>query len=327
MQVKFLSLALFANLIAATGAQAHATFETPQAKIDSYYKAVLKVPHGCDGQPTLNVSVTVPEGLIAVKPMPKAGWTLDTSDGDYAKNYSLHGKAVTSGVKEITWTGSLESDHYDEFVFQARVTDALMPGKPLHVPVVQKCADGSVAWTEVPADGQDPHELKRPAPGIMILAASSGHGTGHAAMKQPSYTVGDLVITNVRAGATVPKAPVAGGYMMITNNGSTSDFLVGGQAAFSGDVQIHEMKMQGDVMKMRELADGLEIPAGGEVMLQPGGYHVMFMKLTEPLKEGESRRATLKFKNAGSVEVEFGVKSRKDLKSHGMDHSKHGSDN
>jgi copper(I)-binding protein len=217
MQVKFLSLALFANLIAATGA--HATLETPRATANGYSKAVFDVSHEWDAQPE-------------------------------------------------------------------------------------------------PA-----------APGIMILAASSGDSAGHASMKQPSYAVGDLVITNVRAGATVPKAPVAGGYMVIKNNGSASDFLVGGQAAFAGDVQIHEMKMQGDVMKMRELADGLEIPAGGEVMLQPGGYHVMFMKLTEPLKEGENRKATLTFRNAGRVEVEFGVKSRKDLQSHGMDHSKHGSSN
>jgi copper(I)-binding protein len=216
MHVKLLSLALFANLIAATGA--HATLETPQAQGNGYNKVVFNVSNEWDAQP-------------------------------------------------------------------------------------------------------------EPAPDMIVLAASSGDSTGHASMKQPSYTVGDLVITNVRAGATVPKAPVAGGYMVIRNNGSEPDFLIGGTASFSGDVQIHEMKMQGDVMKMRELADGLEIPAGGEVMLKPGGYHVMFMKLSEPLNEGDSRKATLRFKNAGSVEVEFNIKSRKDLKSHGMDHSKHGSSN
>lgn len=162
---------------------------------------------------------------------------------------------------------------------------------------------------------------------MIKLAASSGDSGDHSSMKRPGFTVGDLVITDVRAGATVPKAPVAGGYMLITNNGSAADVLVGGQAAFAGDVQIHEMKMQGDVMKMRQLADGLEIPAGGEVMLKPGGYHVMFMKLTEPLTEGESRKATLTFKNAGSVEVEFSIKSRRHLNAHGMDHSGHGSSN
>lgn len=167
----------------------------------------------------------------------------------------------------------------------------------------------------------------RPAWKTMILAASSGDSAGHSSMKHQDYTVGDLVISNVRAGATVPKAPVAGGYMVIRNNGATPDFLVGGQAAFSGDVQIHEMKMQDDVMKMRELSDGLEIPAGGEVVLQPGGFHVMFMKLTEPLTEGQKRKATLTFKNAGNVEVEFDVRSRKHLNAHDKHHSGHGSSN
>lgn len=165
--------------------------------------------------------------------------------------------------------------------------------------------------------------------GNIVLAASSDNSTGHASMKPHSYTVVDLVITNVRAGATPPKAPVAGGYMTIRNNGSEPDFLIGGQAGFSGDVQVHEMKMDGDVMKMRELADGLEIPAGGEVILKPGGYHVMFMKLSEPLAEGDKRKATLTFRSAGSVEVEFDVKSRAQMKSHGNshsggDHSQHG---
>ena len=168
---------------------------------------------------------------------------------------------------------------------------------------------------------------QHPVPGAIILADSSGDSPSHSSMKHRDYTVGDLTITNVRAGATVPKAPVAGGYMVIRNNGSTPDFLIGGQAAFSGEVQIHEMKMQGDVMKMRELAGGLEIPAGGEVVLKPGGYHVMFMKLTEPLTEGEKRKATLTFKNAGNVEVEFDVKSRKHLNAHDKDHSGHGSSN
>ena len=168
---------------------------------------------------------------------------------------------------------------------------------------------------------------QQPLSGKMILAASSSDSTGHSSMKHQDYTVGDLVISKVRAGATVPKAPVAGGYMVIRNNGATPDFLVGGVAAFSDDVQIHEMKMQGDVMKMRELSDGLEIPAGGEVVLQPGGYHVMFMKLREPLTEGQKRKATLTFKNAGNVEVEFDVMSRKHLNGHGKDHSGHGSSN
>jgi hypothetical protein len=74
--------------------------------------------------------------------------------------------------------------------------------------------------------------------------------------------------------------------MTIRNTGDKGDVLIGGSAGFAGMVQIHEMKMDGDVMKMREVEEGLAIPPGGEVMLEPGGYHVMFMQLKESLKAG-----------------------------------------
>ena len=63
------------------------------------------------------------------------------------------------------------------------------------------------------------------------------------------------------------------------------------------------MKMEGSVMRMRELEKGLEIPAGATVILQPGGYHVMFMQLKEPFKEGAKVPVTLVFEKAGSVDV------------------------
>ncbi len=134
--------------------------------------------------------------------------------------------------------------------------------------------------------------------------------------------VGDLKIADPYARATVPGAPVAGGYMTITNTGSQPDRLVAGSAPFAGRVEIHEMTMQGDVMRMREIAGGLEIPANGSVTLKPGGYHVMFMKLKEQLKEGENRTATLVFEKAGKVDLDFAVKKIGGRKhgGHGMKH-------
>ena len=67
------------------------------------------------------------------------------------------------------------------------------------------------------------------------------------------------------------------------------------------------MTMQGNVMKMRELKDGLAIPAHGAVKLAPGGYHVMFTDLKRPLVKGESVKATLTFEHAGAVAVDFPV--------------------
>ena len=79
-------------LVLGTGAAfAHITLETQEAAVGSTYKAVLRVPHGCDGKATIAVRVQIPEGVIAVKPMPKPGWTLQTKKGKYEKSYELYG--------------------------------------------------------------------------------------------------------------------------------------------------------------------------------------------------------------------------------------------
>lgn len=141
------------------------------------------------------------------------------------------------------------------------------------------------------------------------------------------YRAGDLVIENPHARATPPGAPVAGGYVTIRNTGSEPDRLVAVSADFSGRSEIHEMKMDGGVMKMRPLPDGLEIPAGGEVKLERGGNHLMFMKLEVQLKEGETRKVTLRFERVGDVEVVFAVVpigGHKARKTDGMKHDGHG---
>lgn len=123
------------------------------------------------------------------------------------------------------------------------------------------------------------------------------------------YKIADLVINHPVARATPVNAPVSGGYMTITNNGSEADRLVSATVDFAGEVQIHEMSMQGDVMKMRQLEDGIEIPAGEKIKLQPGGFHIMFMKLEKQLVEGEKYDATLVFEKAGSVAVTLNVEN------------------
>ena len=119
--------------------------------------------------------------------------------------------------------------------------------------------------------------------------------------------LGHLKISAPWARATPKGASVGGGYLTITNMGSQSDRLIGGSAAICKSVQVHEMKMDNGVMKMRELANGLEIKPGQTVTLAPGGYHIMFMGLKQPLKKGEHVKVTLQFAKAGKVEVDFTV--------------------
>ena len=121
----------------------------------------------------------------------------------------------------------------------------------------------------------------------------------------PAVVVGDISIFGPFTRATLPNAPVAGGFLSIVNSGDEVDRLVSAHAAISGETQIHEMAVESGVMKMRQLADGLEIPAGGEVVLAPGGYHLMFMSLLQPIIEGERVPVTLVFGKAGEIRVEL----------------------
>jgi hypothetical protein len=137
-----------------------------------------------------------------------------------------------------------------------------------------------------------------------------------------AVTVGDLSITGAFTRATLPNAPVGGAYLTITNSGAADDRLVSVTTPAAGVSQIHEMKMDGDVMKMNELPDGLVIPAGETVKLEPGGYHLMLMQLTGPLVEGQSITVTLTFEKAGAVEVQVPIGSPA-AKGPAMDHSMH----
>ena len=149
------------GIAVATPAFAHATLETNEARIGGTYKAVLRVPHGCDGTATTAIRIKIPDGVIAVKPMPKPGWTLDTKSGPYGKTYThFHNAKLSEGVTEVTWSGGkLPDAHYDEFVFTSFLARDLEPGKILYFPVVQECEKGVHRWIEVPAAGQSGDHL------------------------------------------------------------------------------------------------------------------------------------------------------------------------
>lgn len=92
-------------------------------------------------------------------------------------------------------------------------------------------------------------------------------------------------------------------YLTITNNGDEADRLVAVGTDAAETVEIHDVEMDGNVMHMVHQEDGVEIPAGETLVLEPGGYHVMLMGLTESLIAGEEFDATLVFENAGEVEI------------------------
>lgn len=173
--MKLMNIVSAAALVATfgTAASAHASLETQEATAGTYYKAVVRISHGCNGEATLKVRVQIPEGVISIKPMPKAGWNLETVAGAYANSYELHGRAITEGVTEIVWDGELADPHFDEFTFMARLDGSLPAGEMLYFPTVQECENGKNAWVEIPEVGQNSHDLKHPAPGLMLNSADA----------------------------------------------------------------------------------------------------------------------------------------------------------
>ena len=169
MNPLFRGMLVAAALGAATAsAQAHASLETRQAPADSYYKAVVKVPHGCEGSPTLTVKVSLPAGTSSVKPMPKPGWELKIIKTRLDKPFrEAHGREITERVSEVHWSGGrLLDEHYDEFVIQVKLPDT--PGETLYFPTVQECEKGVHRWIEIPAPGKTRGDYKEPAPHVTL---------------------------------------------------------------------------------------------------------------------------------------------------------------
>jgi periplasmic copper chaperone A len=106
---------------------------------------------------------------------------------------------------------------------------------------------------------------------------------------------------------TVPGQQAGGGYLTLTS--TAADRLVGGSTPVAQRLELHTMSMQGDVMQMRQI-DAIELPAARKVELKPGGLHVMFIGITQPLKLGSKVPVTLRFEKAGEIKVEFEVAQR-----------------
>ena len=154
------------------------------------------------------------------------------------------------------------------------------------------------------------HTLLAGALGVVILAAVSPASSQPAAPggSGQAYKAGPLVITSPWSRATPGGAKVAGGYLTITNTGSAPDRLTAATLSVAEAGEVHESTTAGGVVRMRPVEGGVEIRPGATIELRPGGYHIMFLRLKQPLKEGDKLSGTLTFEKAGTVPVEFAVR-------------------
>lgn len=152
------------------------------------------------------------------------------------------------------------------------------------------------------------HPNTRAAEMTTIVQAQMEHGGQSTTSGVATFKLGGLTVTSPWTRATPGGAKIAGGYLKITNNGSSVDRFVGAKSDVTDHVEIHEMSINDGVMKMRPLPNGLEIKPGETVELKSGGYHLMFMDLKQPLKPDDMFKATLQFEKAGPLDVNFSVR-------------------
>jgi hypothetical protein len=150
---------------------------------------------------------------------------------------------------------------------------------------------------------------------VAMPVIADSHGKKMQMQHGETVMLGDLTLSGAFTRAMPDGAKAAGGFVTIANGGKESDRLVSASSANADMVQLHEMKIIDDIMKMQEMKEGIIIPAGETVTLKPGGLHVMFMKITKPFVMGEMVPVTLTFEKAGSVDImmpigEMGMKMK-----------------
>ena len=143
----------------------------------------------------------------------------------------------------------------------------------------------------------------------MVFFFSAAIGLPASTANAAEYKAGSLAISDPWSRATPKGSSVAAGYMTIKNSGSTPDRLISGSSDVAPKFEVHEMKMEDGIAKMRPVKGGLEIKPGETVELKPGSFHVMFVGLKKPLGAGDQFKATLVFEKAGSVNIDYDVRA------------------
>jgi periplasmic copper chaperone A len=142
---------------------------------------------------------------------------------------------------------------------------------------------------------------------LPTLAAAAFAVTGSCAAHAQDVKQGPLTISGVWARPAGAGQNASAAYLTVKNAGNAADKLVSADCTVAGSTMLHEMTMEGGVMKMRMLMNGADIPAGGMLEFKPGGSHIMLMGLKKTLTEGQTIPVTLTFAKAGTVKVEAKV--------------------
>jgi uncharacterized protein YcnI len=154
-------------------ASAHVTATPSSAAAGSSTVVTFSVGHGCEESPTTRIEIQVPESVLSVTPTRNPYYDVESTIAQLEEPATdAHGNTVTERTASVVYTATtpLPEGQRDTFELSFTVPDAA--GEVLAFPTIQTCEKGETSWTEVPAEGQDAHELENPAPSFEILPAS-----------------------------------------------------------------------------------------------------------------------------------------------------------
>ncbi len=259
----------------AQGAQAHVVLAQPNALPGEKYVAHFKVGHGCSGSPTTAISVRIPSNVSAVQPQTADGWQIATVRAD-------------GRINLVTWKGSeLAADKMGDFPIAMTLPDK---AQVLSFPVTQTCKTGTVQWTQLPAGDT---KLTTPAP-LLTLAAAPASASGLS-----------IVDGWFRA---LPAGLPAGGYFTLRNDSAKKMVLTGAQSPGCGLLMLHKSQT-GSGMASMDMVSALDVPAKGNIVFAPNGYHLMCTDAKAAITPGGQVPVTLQFQDGAALTVDFAVRN------------------
>ena len=291
-----MALAAFVCAAALCGtipARAQVTLSQTRFEAGQNYAAFFKLGKGCGASPTVSLEISIPDDVLVLRTPEKLGWRLSAKRVALAPPVHTEGGDIKERIVSVTWRGRLDANAPDQFGLFLKLP--IRTGR-LYFPAVQQCEGERIAWTGA-ADGHA-YPNAHPAPFLDLIAATA----------PATAMAGPIMLERAWSPATPPGATTAAVYLTIMNHGSAPDTLVGGSTPAADSVQVHQMSMANGIMTMREMKDGLAIPSGATVTMDPSQhYHLMLVGVKEPLKRGSRYPITLDFAKAGRATIEVDV--------------------
>ena len=275
------TLALFSALLAGSAAQAHVVLPAGGANVGSNYDAAFRVGHACkDAKATTAIEVELPKAFQFKEAVARSGWKLTTPKA-----------GAQGGV--VRWeadsaTTALPGTEKTTFVVRGVLPST---AQTLHFPVHQICDVGRADWAQIPTAANANDKLEFPAARLDVLPDN----------------VAAIDVRDAWVRAAVPGQSGTGAFLTVQAPQGAK--LVAVKSAVAGVVEIHEMKLENDVMKMRAIP-ALELPAGEQVKLAPGGLHLMMMDLKQPITAGQTLNFTLTLEDANGKRRERQIEAQ-----------------